>query len=125
MDSVTSRIIERSTMDVMAEFERPSPNSARATRAYPLAPEDFTKAVERAVEKLPRWSLESKDAEKIHAVRESRIFRFKDDVTVNLSTQNNGTEARFESASRVGKSDLGQNPRNLRELLKAVNEELV
>ena len=81
-------------------------------------------AIEKAVEKLPRWRLQQKDEAKVHAVRESRLFRFKDDVTVSIIPQNNDTEARFESASRVGKGDLGQNLRNLRELLEAINREL-
>ena len=108
----------------MRDFERPSPNSARASRAYVQSPDDLTKAIEDAIEGLPAWTLEKSEAGEIHAVRKTSVFRFKDDITVRISTQDAGTEATFESASRVGKSDLGQNPRNLQELLDAINEEL-
>lgn len=111
-------------MNVMDGFERPTPNSARATRAYLVDRGILETAIEKALQELPRWTLERKEDGHIHAIRQSRLFRFKDDVTVSLASQGTGTEARFESASRVGKGDLGQNPRNLRELLKAINENL-
>ena len=117
-------MIERSTINVMDGFERPTPNSARATRAYPATRDNLMAAIEKAVDKLPRWRLERRNESEVHAVRESRLFRFKDDVTVNIIPKHNGTEARFASASRVGKGDLGQNPRNLRELLETINGEL-
>lgn len=108
----------------MRDFERPSPNSARTTRAYGQKPDELARAIESAVEKLPSWTLEGSQDGTIHAVRRTRIFRFKDDVTVRISERDAGSEATFESASRVGKGDLGQNPRNLQQLLEAVNEEL-
>ena len=111
-------------MNVMDGFERPTPNSARATRAYLVDRNALEAAVEKALEELPRWTLERKVDGDIHAIRRSRLFRFKDDVTVNLASQDTGTEASFESASRAGKGDLGQNLRNLRELLGAINENL-
>lgn len=108
----------------MADFERPTPNSARARRAYSASPQELMAAVERAIEGLPRWSLLDSDDEKLSAVRRTRLFRFKDDVTVRVTTLGDGSEAYIESASRVGKGDLGQNRRNLKELLEAVNLKL-
>lgn len=108
----------------MSDFERPTPNSARATRTYSAAPEKLLDAVRWAVEGLPRWTLEDEDGQKLHAVRRTRLLRFEDDVTVRVRTRDRGSEAHFESRSRMGRGNLGQNPRNLEELLAAVNREL-
>lgn len=108
----------------MTEIERPSPNSARTTRTYPLTPANLLDIARRAVERLPRWSVSSRDANAIKAVRATRLIRFKDDVTVRVEPHAEGAGAEFHSASRIGKGDLGQNPRNIRELLEAIDREL-
>lgn len=101
----------------MKGFERTSPSSARANRAYTAGSDELIKAIEAAIESLPRWTFESRDDTGIQAVRESRLFQFKDDVTVDVSAREDGSEAIFESASRVGKGDMGQNLRNLTETI--------
>ncbi len=106
------------------KFERPTPNSARTRRAYSANPGELTSAVERTIEKLPRWTLESSTNGELNATRQTGLLRFTDDVTVHIVERASGSEAHFDSASRVGKGDLGQNPRNLKELLEAINEEL-
>ncbi|CAN5626481.1 hypothetical protein BH24ACT22_BH24ACT22_05160 [soil metagenome] len=116
-------MIKRSTIDIM-EFERPTRNSARARRAYSATPEELTSAVERAVENLPRWTLESSTDGELIATRKTGLLRFTDDVTIRILSRGSTSEAHFESASRVGKGDLGQNPRNLEELLEAINRKL-
>ena len=55
-------------------------------------------------------------------VRSTKLLRFKDDITVHIASEDGGSVLRAESKSRLGKGDLGQNPRNLRELLTAVKE---
>lgn len=117
-------MIKRSKINGMNSFERPTPNSARTRRSYASSPEKLESAVEKTVESLPRWTLLSSGDGELHATRRTRFFRFKDDVTVRIAGQPNGSEATFESASRIGKADFGQNPRNLRELLEAINREL-
>lgn len=108
----------------MSSFERPTPTSARARRLYATSPEKLESAVKEAVEKLPRWTLLSSGDGELHAVRRTRFFRFEDDVTARIAGRGSHSEVAFESASRVGKSDLGQNSRNLRELLEAIDREL-
>ena len=110
-------------MNIMS-LERPTPNSARARRAYAADPEEITATVEKAIEKLPRWTLENSTDGEIHATRRTGLFRFIDDVTVQIVEKSNGTEVHFESVARVGKGDLGQNPRNLAELLEAIDQQL-
>ena len=108
----------------MKGIKRTSPSSARAERAYGVKPEELTKTIEEAIDSLPRWTLEDRDGSSIRAVRESRLFQFKDDIAVSVSARGNGSEATFESASRVGKGDLGQNLRNLRDLTEAMDHKL-
>ena len=62
----------------------------------------------------------------LHLVRSTRLIGFRDDVWVLLEERPDagGVRLHAESRSRVGKGDLGQNPRNLRELLGWVRQEL-
>ena len=101
-------------------LERPTRNSARTRRAYSAPPEEILAAAEKAIEGLPRWTLESSAEGELRATRRTRLG-FTDDITVRVVEQANGSEVYFESASRVGKGDLGQNPRNLKELLQAID----
>ena len=107
----------------MIEIDRPTQNSARAARAYPVAPERLLSAVRRAVERLPRWTLGDSVGEEVRAVRTTRLLRFRDDVTAKVSPSPEGTRLELTSASRVGRGDLGQNPRNIRELIRAIDRE--
>jgi uncharacterized protein (DUF1499 family) len=105
-------------------MDRPTPNSARAVRTYPVAPGRLLPAVRRAVDGLPRWSLEASEGNEVRAVRKTRLFRFADDVTARVYPDPGGARLALTSASRVGRGDLGQNPRNLEELLRAVDHEM-
>jgi len=104
-------------------IDRPTPNSASATRSYPVDPARLLAAVRRAVEGLPRWRLEAQEGDGVRAVRTTRLLRFKDDVTARVYPDAGGARLELTSASRLGKGDLGQNPRNLKELARAVDRE--
>ncbi len=71
-----------------------------------------------------RWSVVSEsldeEAAKLHLTRTTPLFRFTDDIRVQLTTVPEGTQVTAESQSRVGKGDLGQNPRNLKELMRGL-----
>ena len=74
---------------------------------------------------LARWQLveqnESGGIIQLHFVRATPLWRFKDDIRVRIApAAGGGSLLTAESRSRVGKGDLGQNPRNLRELLGAI-----
>jgi uncharacterized protein (DUF1499 family) len=105
------------------EIERPSPNSARAIRTHPVAPERLLAAFRRAVERLPNWNVEASGENEVRAVRTTRLFRFRDDVKVRVYARADGAGSELTGASRVGKNDLGQNSRNIKELLQAVERE--
>ncbi|MBA2694159.1 MAG: DUF1499 domain-containing protein [Rubrobacter sp.] len=108
----------------MKDIERTGPKSARAEVSYEVPAEKLASAIERAIHTSKRWRLGSSSNGTIKAVRTTRIFKFEDDITIKISGDDENAHAVFESASRVGNSDLGQNRRNLRELLPAIEREL-
>ena len=104
--------------------------SASTARTYPVEARELVYAVEKAVRELPGWSLvSSSEMEEVRASRKTRVLGFTDDVTVRLTPSPSGahtnTRAAFQSASRLGLWDLGQNRRNLDELLAAIDQELI
>lgn len=108
----------------MKGIERTSMNSARATRVYAIPPDDLQKSIVQALEKLNRWTTEFSGERGFKVIRESAVLHFEDEVTVRIQEHEYGSEATFQSVSRVGRYDFGQNPRNLRRLLEAVDREL-
>lgn len=88
----------------------------------PLAAQALNEKLVAWVANQSRWSLASSDilpdgTIEIHLVRTTLILRFKDDIHVTIHPQGEeGSLMEAESQSRLGKGDLGQNPRNLREL---------
>ena len=71
-------------------------------------------------------SIESKDPSSgvITGFATTRVFRFKDDVTITLSREGDVTVVNIRSASRVGKSDLGVNAKRIRRLQAALADRL-
>jgi len=73
------------------------------------------------------WSVESQQEQSsgsitLHLTRKTSIMRFIDDIHVQLHSEGDRTRVEAESRSRFGVGDLGQNPRNLRELVGALDE---
>lgn len=97
-------------------------------RSYSLGPRRLGQALEDALRKRPRWTVvgsgEGPQGVVVTAVHETRVFRFKDDVTARIRRQGGRTVVSVRSRSRVGKWDFGQNARNVRELLAALDAEL-
>jgi uncharacterized protein (DUF1499 family) len=102
--------------------------SASTARTYPVMAKELARAVEEAVRSLPRWMVEHATEEEIQATRKIRFLSFTDDVTVSLTQTRTGaninSRAGFVSAPRKGIWELGQNRRNLEELLAAIDQEL-
>ena len=104
----------------------------RQSAANPLLqpltlPGDRTQAttqVTDAIVQLNNWSIESITTEGkrtiIHATRTTPLFKFTDDIRVYLNDVDDGVQITATSQSRVGKGDLGQNPRNIAELMAKV-----
>jgi uncharacterized protein (DUF1499 family) len=89
----------------------------------------------RVVESMPSWQVADSDGRasdgdasdgtlKVHLIRTTKIMRFKDDIWVSLvpGDSERSTVVQVRSSSRVGRGDLGQNPRNIRELLGRLGE---
>jgi uncharacterized protein (DUF1499 family) len=89
-----------------------------------MSVDEVATRVTRWGESMPLWELQSReqtaDYLQLHFTRRTRVLRFIDDIYVRLSERDGGTRLDAESRSRFGKGDLGQNPRNLRELTKAL-----
>lgn len=86
---------------------------------------DAMAMVQAAIVSLPRWQVESVDdvAHTIHATRRTRMMRYVDDISLRLEAlTEQQTRLHARSQSRVGKGDLGQNRRNLRELWRALKK---
>jgi uncharacterized protein (DUF1499 family) len=81
------------------------------------APPAATRArIVAAIGRLPRWRLLSDSGDVLWATRTTRLFRFVDDIYIGIEASGPGSIVRVRSASRVGRSDLGQNRRNIAEL---------
>ncbi len=105
--------------------------AAADVRLRPLhlsaSPRVVSEQLQQWAERTPRWNVESADTSdtsaRLHLIRTTPLWRFADDVRVEISVQDGETILNAESRSRVGKGDLGQNPRNLRALVEAVTEQ--
>jgi uncharacterized protein (DUF1499 family) len=87
-------------------------------------------AVRNWVESQSHWNVVA-DSEQVadddslgllHLTRTTPVFRFVDDIHVRISEQTDPqqTVLTAKSQSRIGKGDLGQNPRNLRMLREGI-----
>lgn len=97
--------------------------STGATPQYPdIQPQRFNQSSEQvfnaALEtaRAMAWEIrESAPAQgTIEAVATTRLFHFKDDVTVTITREGEQTVVHVRSRSRVGKGDLGTNARRIR-----------
>lgn len=99
------------------------PDASLRCVVLPLEIDATAELVQSRAKNLPGWSVantSTNPANVIRLERTTRWLRFVDDITVELKTVDGGTRVSVSSRSRVGKGDLGQNPRNIRELLKAI-----
>jgi uncharacterized protein (DUF1499 family) len=83
-------------------------------------------AVRRFAQQNDAWTYDASAATEttLALVRKTRWLGFADDVHVFLQATDRGTRVDISSQSRVGKGDLGQNPRNIRELMRRLRDEL-
>jgi len=89
---------------------------------------DFDTVFKAAVDTLTSMGIEIKSKDSatgsIQAVATTRIFRFKDDVTITLTRDGGATMVNIRSASRVGKSDLGMNAKRIRRIQASLGDRL-
>ena len=98
-------------------------------KTYIAREEKVAKAAEEVISRLPRWTLvgagKGPGGHSIQAVHETRVFGFKDDVTIHIERQGDRTRVSVRSRSRTGMWDFGQNARNIRELLRELDREVL
>ena len=98
-------------------------NRAYAEAIFSRSPDAVRAAALRAFARLG-WPARLGENGAIAAVWTSRIFRFRDDIGVEISAEKPRCRVLVRSASRVGRHDFGQNARHIRELLGALETEL-
>jgi uncharacterized protein (DUF1499 family) len=110
-----------------AKLDPESPDVSLRPLTVGRTPNEVADRVVRWAKEQPRWSLQSRrDSESgitLDLTRTTKMFRFTDDIHVQLEADGDETRIEAESRSRLGKGDLGQNPRNLRELVNGVRED--
>lgn len=79
-----------------------------------------------AVNRIPRWGLISyrPEAGEIRCEATTRLLRFVDDVVIQVTEQGGGALVSVRSSSRIGRSDFGQNARNIRALFDELDQQL-
>ena len=88
-----------------------------------LRPQQFKHPYERvfdaalATAQALGWEVTARDRDQgeIRAVATTRVFRFKDDVTITIGREGEGVVVNVRSHSRIGKGDLGTNARRIRQ----------
>ena len=121
MVSVFSRI-DNWKRDLTTNHARLTDDAADEQLRPPLVrgiPAEVADRIAAWVESQARWSLVNQktfdEGLEMNLIRVTPIMRFTDDITVILRNEKEGTRVKATSQSRVGKGDLGQNPRNLKE----------
>lgn len=94
-----------------------------------LSTPEFAELVIAAMKDIPRWKLmdqtsDGDDRIKLDFVHSTFLMRYKDDIAVEIVKTETGSTLYAKSQSRIGKGDLGQNPRNIKELISKVREKL-
>jgi uncharacterized protein (DUF1499 family) len=94
-------------------------------RSYGVPPEQVVAAVKGALARLPRWQLVGSGSgpggARVDAVHATLVWGFEEDVTVKVTREAGRTKVSVRSKSRIGQADFGQNARNVRELLAALD----
>jgi hypothetical protein len=99
-------------------------NRARGERVLSAGSDSVRAALAEALKELG-WEWSPGPRGGISAVWTSRVFRFKDDVAIELDARPGGkTLVRIHSRSRVGGFDFGQNARHVRQVFSAIEAAL-
>jgi uncharacterized protein (DUF1499 family) len=97
-------------------------------RTYSASPDRVGEALRQALSERPGWKVvgsgQGPGGVALSAVHETPLLRFKDDVEVKIRRKGGKTVVSVRSQSRLGGWDFGQNARNIRELLQALDDEL-
>ena len=99
-----------------------SPYAELRPRSYPIAAEDLLQSVHQAILELSWEVVElAPQTSTIKAVVHTKLWRFKDDVSVRVEAYEGGSRAIVHAQSRLGKGDLGANTRHILDLHAQLN----
>jgi uncharacterized protein (DUF1499 family) len=99
-----------------------TPNCARISVPFQVDASLLYKYSLRTLRAMRTFKIkENSEKYHIHAVFKIRIFGYKDDFEVQISTENKSSLLHLKSASRVGYSDLGVNRRRILRFLDNLN----
>src|SRR5260221_9338637 len=97
-------------------------------REYSASPKKVAEAATQALGRLPGWSVIGSGGgpagHSIQALHETPPFGFQEDVTLQIRQDGPRTRVSVRSRSRAGPWDFGQNARNIRELLAALDAQV-
>ncbi len=90
-------------------------------RCYALPPQALFTRLEHALMVLD-WKVVETDKEhyRLRAVITSSLFKFKDDLEIEIQLADCGSELHIRSRSRMGRGDLGANTRHILTLLETL-----
>jgi uncharacterized protein (DUF1499 family) len=97
-------------------------SKASGDRRYPRTLPEVRRAAQQALTSLG-WSSKPSSEGGWDAVWTSRVFRFKDDVSIRLHPAI-GTLVRVQSVSQRGAFDFGQNARHVRDFFEELERQL-
>lgn len=110
----------------------PAGNGPVQRLAYPdLAPLSLSEAPEAcfvraaaAAKAMPHWEVVAEDAaaRRLEAVAVTRLFRWRDDVVVEVRAAAAGCAVHVRSKSRSGRGDFGANAKRIRAYLRRLAE---
>lgn len=117
--------IEDWSRDLTTNVAETSPNAKDErlrTRRLAGSMDEIEQKLKTIADSKPLWTYDrtenvNESTRKIHLVRTTSLMRYKDDISVTLKREGEETVLDVYSKSRIGKGDLGQNPKNIRELL--------
>lgn len=117
--------------DNVAETSPDGGQKHLVTRYYRADPETAERAVRETIPTLSTWGGSwkltdpgTRDANQIVLKAEVPVVFFTDDLTVTISYAGETARVNVRSASRVGKSDFGENRRHVAKLLEALDKRL-
>ena len=97
-------------------------------REYAASEQRVTEALKAAAGRLSRFAFvgagRGPGGSEVHYVASTPVLRFKDDVNVRIRREGAKTKVTVRSKSRMGTMDFGQNARNVRELMAALDREM-
>jgi len=115
-DNGEERFLQKNPLRVCPD----SPNCVRLSTFIPKKPEKLLPDVEIIIN-LMGGKRVMIDHDKFVVTSVFKIFIFRDDVTIQIMSFDNGSILHLKSSSRVGHSDLGVNKRRVKDFLKKLH----